>query len=31
LWVIAVLANVTALQRIVYTLIELRRGARRPH
>jgi len=27
LWVIAVLANVTALQRIVYTLIELRRAA----
>ncbi len=29
LWVIAVLANLTALQRIVYTLIELRRSARR--
>jgi CDP-diacylglycerol--glycerol-3-phosphate 3-phosphatidyltransferase len=28
LWVIAVLANVTALQRVVYTLLELRRAAR---
>jgi CDP-diacylglycerol---glycerol-3-phosphate 3-phosphatidyltransferase len=28
LWVIAVLSNVTALQRIVYTLMELRRSAR---
>lgn len=28
LWVIAVLANVTALQRVVFTLLELRRAAR---
>jgi CDP-diacylglycerol---glycerol-3-phosphate 3-phosphatidyltransferase len=28
LWVIAVLSNVTALQRIVFTLLELRRAAR---
>src|SRR5262245_18400818 len=27
LWVIAVLANLTALQRVVYTLLELRRAA----
>jgi CDP-diacylglycerol---glycerol-3-phosphate 3-phosphatidyltransferase len=28
LWVIAVLANLTALQRVVFTLLELRRAAR---
>jgi CDP-diacylglycerol---glycerol-3-phosphate 3-phosphatidyltransferase len=28
LWVIAVLSNVTALQRIIFTLVELRRAAR---
>jgi CDP-diacylglycerol--glycerol-3-phosphate 3-phosphatidyltransferase len=26
LWVIAVLSNVTALQRVVYTYVELKRG-----
>jgi CDP-diacylglycerol--glycerol-3-phosphate 3-phosphatidyltransferase len=30
LWVIAVLANVTALQRVVYTYVELKRGWSRP-
>ena len=30
LWVIAVLSNVTALQRVVFTLLELRRAAREP-
>src|SRR5262245_16456860 len=30
LWVIAVLANVTALQRVVFTLLELRRAAKEP-
>jgi CDP-diacylglycerol--glycerol-3-phosphate 3-phosphatidyltransferase len=29
LWIIAVLSNLTALQRIVYTYVELRRGWRR--
>ncbi len=31
LWVIAVLANVTALQRVVFTLLELRRAAKESH
>ena len=30
LWVIAVLANVTAVQRVVYTYFELKRGWKRP-
>jgi CDP-diacylglycerol---glycerol-3-phosphate 3-phosphatidyltransferase len=30
LWIIAVLSNVTALQRIVYTYVELKRGWTRP-
>jgi CDP-diacylglycerol--glycerol-3-phosphate 3-phosphatidyltransferase len=30
LWIIAVLANVTALQRVVYTYVILRREARPP-
>jgi hypothetical protein len=30
LWVIAVLDNVTAIQRVVYTYFELKRGWKRP-
>jgi len=28
LWIIAVLSNITAIQRVVYTYVALRRGAR---
>jgi len=30
LWIIAILSNVTALQRVIYTYVELRRGWTRP-
>jgi len=28
LWIIAVLSNITAIQRVVYTYLELKRGSR---
>jgi CDP-diacylglycerol--glycerol-3-phosphate 3-phosphatidyltransferase len=30
LWIIAVLSNITAIQRVVYTYVELKRGDRVP-
>jgi hypothetical protein len=30
LWIIAVLSNLTALQRVIYTYVELKRGWNRP-